>query len=256
MRCFAIGCLDFFGFVDTEERGDRFVVVDALDAFTEELCDAKSGDGKSFAVADGHAIGGDEFGDGGLIKAFDCEVGENRVRDASDNAGGATFFEDFCGAAESARGFCEIVDEDNISAFDFADDVECLNFGGAFSAFSDDRKGCVEGLRVGGSHFKSADIWGDDHGVNDAFSTQVANDDRGGEKVVDGDVKKACNLLRVKVHGEDAIDTGGGEKIGVEFGGDGDARLIFAILASVTKERNDGGDSCGACPTSGVDHDE
>ena len=53
-----------------------------------------------------------------------------------------------------------------------------------------------------------------------------------------------------------AIDAGGGEEIGDEFGGDGDARLIFAILASVTKERNDGGDSCGACPTGGVDHDE
>lgn len=111
-------------------------------------------------------------------------------------------------------------------------------------------------MGVGGSHFKSTDIWGDDYGVDDALSAQVANDDRGGEKVIDGDVEKACNLLSVKVHGEDSIDTGGGEKIGDEFGGDGDARLIFAILASVTEERDHGGDSCGAGSAGGIDHDE
>ena len=112
--------------------------MDAFDAFTEEFGDAKCGDGEAFAVADGDAIGGDEFGDGGLIKALDSEVGEHRVGDARDNASGATFFEDFRGTAEGSRGFSEVIDEDDVSAFDFADDIECLNFGGAFAAFGDD----------------------------------------------------------------------------------------------------------------------
>jgi hypothetical protein len=74
--------------------------------------------------------------------------------------------------------------------------------------------------------------------------------------VIDGDIEEAGDLLGVEVHGEDAIDAGGGEEIGDELCGDRDAGLVLAVLAGVAEEGDDGGDAVRAGPAGGVHHDE
>jgi hypothetical protein len=53
-------------------------------------------------------------------------------------------------------------------------------------------------------------------------------------------------LLGMEVHGENAGDAGGGEEIGHEFGRDGNAGLVLAVLAGIAKKGNNRGDPGGA----------
>jgi hypothetical protein len=74
--------------------------------------------------------------------------------------------------------------------------------------------------------------------------------------VIDWDVEKALNLLRVQVHGQDTVRASGDEEIGHELGGDGDAGLIFAVLAGIAVKGQDGGDASRAGTPHSIDHDE
>ena len=85
---------------------------------------------------------------------------------------------------------------------------------------------------------------------------QVADEHGFGVEVVDRDIEEPLDLRGVEVHGEDAADAGGGEQVGDEFGGDGDARLVLAVLAGVAEERHHGGDALGAGAACGIHHDQ
>ncbi len=74
--------------------------------------------------------------------------------------------------------------------------------------------------------------------------------------MVHRDIKEALELLGVQIHGQDAVHTGGGDEVGDEFGRDGNAGLVLAILAGVTEERDDHRDAGGAGAAGGIDHDE
>ena len=69
-------------------------------------------------------------------------------------------------------------------------------------------------------------------------------------------VEKALHLLGVQVHRQHAMHAGGSEQIGDQFRRDRDARLVFAVLARVSKKWNDGGDSIRAGAPCGVHHDQ
>ena len=74
--------------------------------------------------------------------------------------------------------------------------------------------------------------------------------------MIHGNIEKALNLLRVQIHGQHAVHPGGDQQIGHQFGGDGHAGLVFAVLARVTIKRHDRRDAHGAGPAQGVNHDE
>lgn len=74
--------------------------------------------------------------------------------------------------------------------------------------------------------------------------------------MIDGDIEEAGDLLGMDIDGQHAIDAGGGEQIGHELGGDGDARLVLAILAGVPEERDHGRDAVGAGAARGIHHDQ
>jgi hypothetical protein len=63
-------------------------------------------------------------------------------------------------------------------------------------------------------------------------------------------------LLGVEVHREDTTRTRSYEEVGDQFGGDGDAGLIFTVLPGVTVERQNGGNAIGAGAADRIDHDE
>lgn len=74
--------------------------------------------------------------------------------------------------------------------------------------------------------------------------------------MIDGDVEEALDLLGVQIHREHAAGAGGDKQVGDEFGGDGHAGLIFAILAGVAVKREDGRDARSAGAPQGIHHDE
>ncbi len=76
------------------------------------------------------------------------------------------------------------------------------------------------------------------------------------EKVIDRDIEKTGDLLGVQVHGEDAVDAGGGEQVGDELGRDRHAGLVFAILPGVAEKRDHRRDARRAGPPRRIDHDE
>ena len=74
--------------------------------------------------------------------------------------------------------------------------------------------------------------------------------------MVDRDVEEALDLLRVQVDRQHAVGSGGGEHVGDQLGGDGNAGLVLAVLPGVAEVGEHGGDAGGARAAGGVDHDE
>ncbi len=139
---------------------------------------------------------------------------------------------------------------------DLSDDAVGFDLSGAEAFFGDDGHFGVEGFGVGVGHFDAADVRGDDDEVFKISTLDVVEDDRGCVEVVDGDVEEALDLAGVEVHGEDAVDACGSDEVGDEFGTDGNPAFIFAVLASIAEEGDDGGDAVGGGTTGRVDHDE
>ncbi len=77
---------------------------------------------------------------------------------------------------------------------------------------------------------------------------------RYGIKVIDGYIKEALDLGGVQIHAKNAVGARLRDQIRDQFGGDGDASLILAVLPSVAVIGDDGGDSLGARATKRVDH--
>src|SRR5712692_5187721 len=69
-------------------------------------------------------------------------------------------------------------------------------------------------------------------------------------------IEEALYLLRMQVHREHAMDTGSVQQVGDQLRGDRNARLIFAVLSSVTEKWNHRGDAIGARAPRRIDHDE
>ncbi len=74
-----------------------------------------------------------------------------------------------------------------------------------------------------------------DHQIPQAEVLQVVNHHRKGVEVVDWDVEESLQLLSVQVHCEDALNSGGGQKIGDQLCGNRHSRLILAVLAGIAK---------------------
>ena len=244
------------GLLVVKQGGDTFALMDAADGFAEDGGDILRGD--LWAVGHGGGVGADELFDGAGGEAFEGHFAEDGVGDACEDAFGAAFFKEAGGGGEGAGGFGHVVDEEDVAAFDFADDIDGLDLGGAAAVLGDNGEVCAEGFREGVGHFDAADVRGDDDepAADEALLAEVAGEDWLGVEVVDGDVEEALDLSGVEVDGEDAVYACGGEEVGDEFGGDGDARLVFAVLAGVAEEGDDGGDPLSAGAPCGVDHDE
>ena len=74
--------------------------------------------------------------------------------------------------------------------------------------------------------------------------------------MINRNVEKALDLLGVQVKRKHPVRTGGDQEIGDELGGDRYSRLIFPVLARITKIGDDRRDSIGACSSGRIDQDE
>jgi len=141
---------------DGEQRGDGLASADAADGLAEQRGDADDAD--FLAAGLGNGVGGDDFLDGGVSQALVGEFSEDAVGDAGEDAFGAVFVEDLGGGGEGAGGFGHVVDEEDVAAFDLADDVHRFDAGGGDAVFGDDGEFGAEGVGVGAGHFDAADI--------------------------------------------------------------------------------------------------
>src|SRR5215469_11001754 len=74
--------------------------------------------------------------------------------------------------------------------------------------------------------------------------------------MIDRDVEKALNLLSVQVERQYPVCTSRDEQIGDEFSGDGNSRLIFAILPGISKIWNNCRDPIGARTSGCINQNE
>jgi hypothetical protein len=74
--------------------------------------------------------------------------------------------------------------------------------------------------------------------------------------MINWDIEEPLDLRSVQVHCEDAVDSGGGEKVGHQFRGDWNAWLIFPVLPCISKKRHHGCDPLCAGASRRVNQDE
>ena len=74
--------------------------------------------------------------------------------------------------------------------------------------------------------------------------------------MVHGDVEEPLNLLRVQVHGQNAVRARRYQEVRHQLGGDGHPRLVFAVLARIAVKRQHRGNPRCAGPAHRVNHDE
>lgn len=186
-----------------------------------------------------------------------AEFANNGVGDGGKNPFGPLGFQDFGGGAKGAGGFGHIVNEDDIAALDLANDLHGLDLGGGNTVFGHDGETSAEGIRVGARHFHAPDIrrdYGEIFTLVAKALAQGPDNDGLAIEVVHRDVEKPLNLSGMEIHRDHPVDTGRGEQIRNQLGGDGHAGLVLAVLPGVSEEWNDGIDPSGAGPLCGIDH--
>ena len=230
--------------------------MDADDGVSQQGSHAKhlGGNPRDFGLRSG--VGGNELLDAGLFKPFDGDGAEDGVRNADIKVLGPVLAEDFHRRGDGAGGLGDVVHQEDVFSLHIADDVGRFGVGGVKTLLAHNGEAAVHHLAVGGGHFHAADVRGDRHQVGDFFLHEVFVENRGGEEVVHRDVEESLDLLGMEVNGEHAVHPGGHEEVGDQFGGDGDAGLVLAVLAGVAEKGEHGGDPVGGGAAGGIHHDQ
>jgi len=100
------------------------------------------------------------------------------------------------------------------------------------------------------------DIGGQHHGVREVSALEVTHKDGVGGEVIRRRAEEAMHLGRMQRHGHDVVGPSGGEEVGDQPAGDGNARLVLLVGAAIRIIRDDGVDRLGRGATRGVEHHE
>src|SRR5690606_17293478 len=84
----------------------------------------------------------------------------------------------------------------------------------------------------------------------------MGQENTAGEKVVNGHFEKALDLIRMQVHGHDAVHASSSEHVGHQLGANAHTGLVLAVLTSKTEVRNNGNDALGTCPFGSIHHQQ
>lgn len=231
-------------------------MVNAADGLRHKRGDAD--DRYFWSVGLRNGVGGDYFLDCGFLDSLVSDFAKDGVGNSGKNPFRAMGMQNFRGGFECTGGFGHVIDQEDIAPFDITNHVHCFDVGGGDAVFGDDREFRAEGIGVSAGHFDAADIRGYNGQIRGVWMALAKMADKCGFgiKVIDGDVEKALDLRGVEIHGEDPVYAGGGEQVGHEFGGNGHAGLVFAVLAGVAEKGHYRGDSAGAGAACGIHHDE
>ena len=69
--------------------------------------------------------------------------------------------------------------------------------------------------------------------------------DRNTQQMVNRNIKESLNLVSVKVHGNQTVDTCYAQQVGYQFRTDRHTRFVLAVLTSPSEVRNYGNDTLG-----------
>ncbi len=167
-----------------------------------------------------NGVGDDQCIEVRVVQAVDRRAGQYRVGTVGDDLLGAICLQRGGGLAQRAGGVDHVVHDDAGAAVDLADDVHDFGHVGLRAALVDDGQVAFEALgqRTGAHH--TAVVRGNDHRVFVMLFLDIFKQDGQGVDVVDRDVEEALDLFGVQVHGQYAVDAGGGQHVGDQLGGD------------------------------------
>lgn len=198
-------------------------------------------------LSEGDRIAHNQFSE---LRLFDVVVGFTRQHRVGANGpyGACAFFNDGVGRfAQGAGGVHEVVYQDDISSFYFADDGDGADFIGLGSVFIANDQVTVEVFAVQPCPFDAAHVGAGEDGLAQVLIGKVRDVNGFGAQVVHRDVEETLHLIGVQVHGHDAVGTGSGEQVGHQFGADGHPWLVFSVLPGVSEIGDNGGDvACGS----------
>ena len=80
--------------------------------------------------------------------------------------------------------------------------------------------------------------------------------DRNSCQMIHGNIKKSLDLVGMQVHRKDPVRPGLSQEVGHQFGCDGHAGLVFAVLPGIAEIGDHGGDAVSGSPFQGIDDDE
>ena len=156
---------------------------------------------------------------------------------------GAEFLECARGLGDGARSVDHVVGNEAITPFDIANDVH--DFGDICfrTPLVDNGKCGVEPFRETARHLGRPHVRGNDAEIVESFAPEVIREDRCGVQVIDRNVEKPLQLMRVQIQAQNAICSSLFDHVGHQLGADRNARLVLAILSRVTEVRQHGRDT-------------
>ena len=86
-------------------------------------------------------------------------------------------------------------------------------------------------------HFQTAHVRTDHDQVRQILLFQKVVHHGRGVEMVHRNIEEPLNLLGVQVHRQDAVRPRGHQQVGHQLGGDGHARLVFAVLPGISVKR-------------------
>ncbi len=232
--------------------------MNSLDGFAQQGGDRKDlGVGQDLVGGEWDRVGADDASQVGCFESLDGWAAEYGVGGGDVDFSGASVVQNFGGTADRAGGADHVVEHQYDFVFNRGTDDVCLHgFFGAGSTFVDDCHFAAESFDMAQRAFDAASVGAGDDKVfaGDVLLEKMLVKNRGCVKVIDGDVEKTLDLGRVEVHRQHAVGACSVDKVGHQFGSDGDAAFVFAVLAGVAKIRDDGRDTFGTGAFATVDH--
>ena len=163
------------------------------------------------------------------------------------------------GVADASGGVHHVIHQEGFLTLYLPDDVHDLALVGALAAFVHDGQIHVQLGGEGPGAADAAHVGGYDDNILGVFKlvAVVLNENRVAQQIVHGDVEKALDLVSVKIHCQNAVDSGCLKHIGNHFRADGNTSgARSAVLTCITVVRNNSSDSGSRSSSESVNHND
>ena len=178
------------------------------------------------------------------------------MRAASVNFFRSVFVKCFRALTNGACGVYHIVNHKASLALNVADYVHNFNLICLRAAFIYDSHRAIEFSRNVSRSRNRTYVGRYDHEIVVDVFLEVFIKDRSADKVIDGNIEEALNLICMEIHGKNSVRTRGSYNVRNEFCGDRISRLCFSVLTSITEIRHNRRYSSRRRSSRRVDHDE
>ena len=96
----------------------------------------------------------------------------------------------------------------------------------------------IEIFGIGVGSFRTAYIRRRNNHILQLEALDIGDEYRGCVKMIDRDIEETLDLIRVKIHGDQAGNAGRSQHVGHEFGSDRHAGFVLAVLTRPSEIRN------------------